>query len=233
MKFARRRLTYANVMSTIAVFLVVAGGSAFAANQLGKNTVGSKQLKSNAVTSAKIKKGAVTGSKIAKGAVGASAINTTGLIVPNATHASSADNATNAVNAGNAGTVGGQSVVKIDKTFNAGESVTVVSVGGFTITATCFSGEVQATLHTPATSGSVAWSQGNGSSTGNFFVYDAAQTGEPSEVSLGDTNKYATGTFSAAMASGTVASGVVGLDYDTFDDNPENVCIVAGHMSVG
>ena len=69
MQFVRRRLTYANVMSTIAVFLVVAGGSALAANQLGKNTVGSKQLKKEAVTAAKIKNNAVSGGKIANGAV--------------------------------------------------------------------------------------------------------------------------------------------------------------------
>ena len=65
----RKRLTYANVMSTIAVFLVIGGASAFAASQLGKNTVGSKQLKKNAVTAAKIKKNAVTTAKIKGDAV--------------------------------------------------------------------------------------------------------------------------------------------------------------------
>lgn len=58
------QLTYANVMSTIAVFLVVSGGAAFAASQLGKNSVGPKQLKKNSVTTAKIKNGAVTPSKV-------------------------------------------------------------------------------------------------------------------------------------------------------------------------
>jgi hypothetical protein len=52
-----KRITYANVMSSIAVFLVLGGGAAIAAGQLGKNSVGSKQLKRNAVTTAKIKKG--------------------------------------------------------------------------------------------------------------------------------------------------------------------------------
>ncbi|HXF30316.1 MAG TPA: hypothetical protein VN522_02260 [Solirubrobacterales bacterium] len=69
MKFVRKRLTYANVMSTLAVFLVVAGGSALAAGTLGKNTVGSNQLKKNAVTTAKVKNNAITGGKIANGAV--------------------------------------------------------------------------------------------------------------------------------------------------------------------
>jgi len=50
----RKRLTYANVMSSVAVFLAL-GGAAFAAAQLPKNSVGTKQLKKNAVNSAKIK----------------------------------------------------------------------------------------------------------------------------------------------------------------------------------
>jgi hypothetical protein len=91
-------------MSSIAVFLVVAGGSALAASTLGKNTVGTKQLKNNAVTTAKIKNGAVTSAKIGAGAVGASNINTSGLTVPNATHADSATKADTATKAGSAGT---------------------------------------------------------------------------------------------------------------------------------
>jgi hypothetical protein len=65
----RKRLTYANVMSSIAVFLVLAGGTAFAASQLAKNSVGTKQLKKNAVTAAKLKKNAVVTAKIRSGAV--------------------------------------------------------------------------------------------------------------------------------------------------------------------
>ena len=72
MKQIRKRLTYANVMSSIAVFLILGGGAAFAATQLAKNSVGTKQLKSNAVTAAKIKKEAVTAAKIKNGAVGTS-----------------------------------------------------------------------------------------------------------------------------------------------------------------
>ncbi len=69
MKQIHKRLTYANVMSSIAVFLLVGGATAFAASQLGKNTVGAKQLKKNAVTAAKIKKNAVTTAKIKDAAV--------------------------------------------------------------------------------------------------------------------------------------------------------------------
>jgi hypothetical protein len=68
-KQIRKRLTYANVMSSIAVFLVLGGATALAASQLAKNSVGTKQLKKNAVTAAKIKKNAVTTAKIKNAAV--------------------------------------------------------------------------------------------------------------------------------------------------------------------
>jgi hypothetical protein len=48
------RLTYANAMSTIAVFLAL-GGGAYAAVALPKNSVGTRQLKADAVTSAKVR----------------------------------------------------------------------------------------------------------------------------------------------------------------------------------
>jgi hypothetical protein len=58
----RSSLTYANVMSSIAVFMAM-GGVAWAA-ALPKNSVGTAQLKSNSVTSAKIKTGQVASSDI-------------------------------------------------------------------------------------------------------------------------------------------------------------------------
>ena len=47
-------LTYANVMSTLAIFLVL-GGGAYAAVSLPKNSVGAKQIKRDAVSSSKVK----------------------------------------------------------------------------------------------------------------------------------------------------------------------------------
>lgn len=70
----RNRITYANVMSTIAVFLVLGGATAVAASKLGKNTVGTKQLKANSVTTAKLKKNAVTEKKVRNGAITTSKI---------------------------------------------------------------------------------------------------------------------------------------------------------------
>lgn len=70
MKQIGKRLTYANVMSSIAVFLVLGGGAAIAAkNVLPKKSVGTKQLKANSVTAAKLKKNSVAAKKIRKNAV--------------------------------------------------------------------------------------------------------------------------------------------------------------------
>jgi hypothetical protein len=64
---ARQRLSYSNVIATMALFIAL-GGVAVAAG-LPKNSVGPKQLKRGAVTAAKIRKQAVTSAKLATGAV--------------------------------------------------------------------------------------------------------------------------------------------------------------------
>ena len=68
MKHVRKRLTYANVMSTIAVFLVVGGATAIAAN-LPANSVGTPQLKKNAVKTGKVFPEAIRAGKLSKNAV--------------------------------------------------------------------------------------------------------------------------------------------------------------------
>ncbi|HYQ79030.1 MAG TPA: hypothetical protein VEP91_07985 [Solirubrobacterales bacterium] len=53
-KGIRQRLTFANVVACLALFIAL-GSGAYAATQLPKNSVGSKQIKKNAVNSAKVK----------------------------------------------------------------------------------------------------------------------------------------------------------------------------------
>jgi hypothetical protein len=55
MRAIRKRLTYANVIATLALFLAL-GGAAVAATQLPRNSVGTGQLKPEAVTAGKIAK---------------------------------------------------------------------------------------------------------------------------------------------------------------------------------
>jgi hypothetical protein len=56
MQRLRKKLTYANVISTLCLVLLVGGGSAYAATQLAKNSVGTRQIKREAVTPAKLSK---------------------------------------------------------------------------------------------------------------------------------------------------------------------------------
>lgn len=75
MKQIRRHFTYANVMSSIAVFMILGGATAFAAvqkigaNEIKANSIKTGKIVKEAVTAGKIKKNAITEGKIADGAV--------------------------------------------------------------------------------------------------------------------------------------------------------------------
>ena len=140
MERLRSKLTYANVISTLVLFLVVAGGSAFAAGKLGKNTVGTKQIKNNAITAVKIKDGAVTSSKIALSGLGTVPSATNATHADSATRATSADTATSATNAGNAQTVGGKTAAQI-----AADSKVTCPVGMKAQAGLCFDAPARAT----------------------------------------------------------------------------------------
>lgn len=60
MRRLRTRLTYANVIATLALFVGL-GGGAYAATQLPRESVGTQQLKAEAVTPAKLSDGAKKG----------------------------------------------------------------------------------------------------------------------------------------------------------------------------
>ena len=88
----RPKLTYANVVATLALFIAIGGASAFAASQLGKNSVGPKQLRKNSVRTAKIKKEAITAAKVKKGTLTGTQINASTLgTVPTAQSAQTAN----------------------------------------------------------------------------------------------------------------------------------------------
>ena len=133
MQKIRKRITYANVMSSIAVFLVLGGASAYAAKKIGSNeikgnSITTGKIKKNAITSSKIKQNSITTAKIKNGAVTGAKVNVGTLgTVPNATHATNADNATNWSRYNTTG------VVKA----NGGQNVQLLSVGPFTIVGHC------------------------------------------------------------------------------------------------
>jgi len=68
MRKIARHLSYANVMSTLSVFLLLGGATALAAKKQSQK-IGSTQIKASAVTAGKIKNGAVITAKLKNGAV--------------------------------------------------------------------------------------------------------------------------------------------------------------------
>jgi hypothetical protein len=62
-RFSRPRLTFANVIACLALFIAL-GGTGYAAFKLPKGSVGTKQLKRGAVTTTKVKRGAINLAKI-------------------------------------------------------------------------------------------------------------------------------------------------------------------------
>jgi hypothetical protein len=148
LKQIRKRLTYANVMSSIAVFLILGGATAFAAkkigaNQLKANSVKTGKIVKEAVTTGKIKKGAVDNSKLADGAV------TTSKIANDAVTGEKANESTfgTVPSANTANFVAGSTVKAINFTANPTTGPTeILNLDGFTLTASCAAGNVTSVL---------------------------------------------------------------------------------------
>jgi hypothetical protein len=66
MKSISKRLTFANVVACLALFVAL-GGASYAATQLPANSVGSEQLKKGAVTGSKVKDGSLRAADFAAG----------------------------------------------------------------------------------------------------------------------------------------------------------------------
>jgi hypothetical protein len=221
-KQIRKRLTYANVMSSIAVFLLLGGATAFAASKIG-----SSQIKSNAITTGKIKKEAITTSKIKKDAVtGAKVKESTLGTVPSAT------NATNATNANNANTVGGRTVTNVFVKIPVNSTVTVGTFGAFKIVATCnASGNFENFELDPQASDSDIAAFGDGN---EGPIFEREQGKEPNSINLNGSgvteNERGITTFSASQSGGAVVTGTLGYD-DTATFNAENVCAIYGEVT--
>lgn len=74
MQAVRRRLTYANVIATLALFLALSGGVVWASGKISgarlrPNSISAGKIKRNAVTATKIRSNAVIATKIRPGAV--------------------------------------------------------------------------------------------------------------------------------------------------------------------
>ncbi len=169
MTFLRAKLTYANVMASLAVFLVLGGATAWAA--LGNNTVGTKQLKNNAVTTKKVKNKAVTAAKIKSNAVTTAKIKN-GAVTGAKVNEATLGTVPSATSAGNANTVNGVSLVRF--AFNHNSPVgplQILNVNGLQLTASCAAGGVTLTATTTTNDSEISSENTDATSDPATFSY--------------------------------------------------------------
>jgi len=232
LKQIRRRLTYANVMSSIAVFLVLGGATALAAG-LAKNSVGPKQIKKNAVTTAKIKNNAVTTAKLKNGAVSGAKVNLSTLgkvpsasTADNATNAGHANSADSANSANNANTVGGNHIVKFD--LNGGDNISkrqILDLNGLQLFAECSSGDVTVTAKTSTGGSEISAYAADASGEDFEFEYD-------DEFDPGDEVTLPANSNTDVLGDGFFTGGnlqTVQFFYNEEDSVPSGECVFNGY----
>lgn len=222
MKTLRKRLSFSNVISLIALFAAL-GGSAYAA--LGANSVGSKQLKRGAVRTADIRNGAVSTAKLKNGAVTGAKVNLATLgTVPSANTANTAD-AANAVD--------GQSVTRIFTTLQEGSpsNATIATVAGFELEGECDIDDVDLTWRSPPTGGADVQTSSFQAST-VVTEEDHTSTGDASvDVDQTTGNDYGQTMVSGVTAGGAVVNGVIAYDWDIMGSTTN--CVISGHLISG
>ncbi len=187
-KKIRSHLSYANVVATLALALVVGGGSALAAATLGKNTVGSRQLKSKAVTTGKIAPNAVNGSKVANGSLTGADINLSQLgTVPTAAAADSAGDA-NAVGGHPASCPAGTTLIR-GTCFDSQENPVVDSVQEAADACAAKGGYLPSPLQLYAVRNVLNLGTGIGTERQftDSYYYDATNNDHPSTVTVDGT----------------------------------------------
>jgi hypothetical protein len=75
---SRPKLTYANVIATLALFLALGGSGAWAASTISRNSVGTAQLKNAAVTGEKVRSGTLLAKDFKQGELPVGTIGATG-----------------------------------------------------------------------------------------------------------------------------------------------------------
>jgi hypothetical protein len=216
------RLTFANVISVVAVFLAL-GGSAYAA--LGRNSVGPRQLKRNAVTTTKIKRGAVTTARIKGNAVTGAKIRDSTLTDRDI----AVETLGQVQSAANAETVGGQSVAKFFRRIAPdAPEVTVLDFGGVRLTGGCGGGLTD--LLAANSSGETAASVFHGVAAGDTAT-SAFASPHVGAMDLTDLLHFAgSGTLDTAFTGGRITT--VHFSYVSSDFGAPG-CLIFGHALTG
>jgi hypothetical protein len=140
LKQIRKRLTYANVMSSLSVFLILGGATAFAAvkkvgpNEIKANSIKTGKIVKEAVTAGKIKKNAITEAKIADNAVTTNKI-ANDAVIGTKVNESTLSEVPSAAKATTAANLTGQ--ISVFARLGFGQSETIASNGAVSLVAEC------------------------------------------------------------------------------------------------
>jgi hypothetical protein len=235
--FLRQRLTYANVMSSLAVFLVLGGATAYAAAKIGSNDLKAGAVKTNkiakeAVTTAKVRNNAINGAKVRDGSLTGADVNAATLgTVPKAAEATTAQSAAKANSAQNANTVNRQAVVSFFKEVPAGTGpVTALEFGGIRIAVSCDAG-LKSSLEaikvwSQAATARVATIEETNEAHGNGYESFVI----PNALNLTNGKLLGNGELEVAFVSGVVTSVDFAWRNDGFNAAS---CRVFGHATSG
>lgn len=232
----RERLTYANVMSSLAVFLVLGGATAFAASKIGAKdlkagAVKTSKIAKEAVTTAKLRNNAVNGAKVLDGSLTGSDINLATLgTVPKAAEATSAQSAGKATSAANATTVNRQALTSFSaEVASDGPAATALEFGGVRITVACnaLKPSLEASrLWGQAATARVATVEETGEAHGN----GQASFSTLNPLNLTNGKQLGNGELEVAFANGVVTS----VDFAWRDDGfNASSCRFFGHATSG
>ena len=206
----RKRLTYANVMSSLAVFLILGGATAFAVTKVPKKSVGTKQLKANAVTTAKVKKGAITTQKLKDNSVTGAKVNEATL--------GEVPSAASAKNAASASTVNGILATKVNYGADPVSGPEVIfSAEGLTLTAQCKVGETIAVEATTSVLNSSIYTSAVDTDANDNNSNDDRESGEfdpgvQFDLLAGEDGNPALVTFAYNNNSGSTVNGTIATD---------------------
>jgi hypothetical protein len=112
------RVTYANVVSTVALIIALGAGGAYAAAKIG-----SKQIKDGSIQSVDIQDNGVTGADVDEHTLGPIPFAQTALNANTADDATHADNATHSDNTGNLGGASAVDYLRFGSTIPSGRTV--------------------------------------------------------------------------------------------------------------
>ncbi len=205
----RPHLTYANVISTLCLFLVL-GGGAWAATSLPKKSVGTPQLKANAVTGAKVKNGSLTGADVDAATLGQVPSAAAAGTATNAGHATSADSAAHADSATRA-----DHATSADSASQAGDATTLDGLGSGAFYAAAGIQRISYEAHWEVEPGATKTILTAGPLTLVAYCNESEEGGARTLFEVSATGPAGSTIGYAQQADGNVKAGVVSLEPST------------------